>query len=657
MDPTALDMTAQDDRLCPRCQAPNQGVGLDERGYRCSCCGLELAHLDIAANGSIRDIFGWLLAQGTVLRERYQVAGVLGKGGFGVTYLVDDILLAGKRRAVKEIPQLLFDEHETRLLGRLRHPAVPDIIDHFSLGRMVYLVLEFGGSRTLRTELEGRGGRIPARVLLPWIEQVCSALTYLHSQDPPVIHRDLKPENILLDDAGRVMLIDFGIAKEGADVNATHTLGRAVSHGFSPPEQILGTGTDPRSDVYALGAILYWALTGRTPPAAHERITGADLDPPSRFLPEVPQHLDNAICRALELNLNKRQQSISELAGCLALVRAREVTERTVLLTDPSALLSRSGTALPAQLTGIDLPSTPDSRGSSSAERSDDGTRSLARPESDVRYRKWVSASLIAALLGVGGAWFAWQKANWGGLELLTPTTPDSPSLAPPRETITAVQVEAKGSSAGGAISPPAPSTVGHGADPPLAGSSERAPLSDSREAVDTSNLTAAPDQRTEASLALSSAERRQVQAWLMGLGLNPGRIDGELGTATREAIRAWQRGAGLPDSGFLDRTHLDRLRQAGKATPAERAYWKTVEATNSAADLEDFLAVYPRGDYAPLARRRLADFQRGQSIVPKPQVNPPPPSAPPQPSDSRRLSPKGYTEAERRAIERFNNM
>jgi serine/threonine protein kinase len=329
-------------RACPACGTANEIATLARREYRCSQCNLEMAHLDMASNGVIRGIFGWLRDVGSTIGERYRVASILGKGGFGATYLVEDLRLSGKRRAIKEVPELLFDEYETSLLSRLNHPSIPDIIDRSVADGMVYLVLEFGGSKTLGSERKQHQGRIPLDILLPWMRQLCEVLIYLHSQNPPIIHRDLKPDNILLDETGRIMLIDFGIAKESAPSTMTRTIGRAATLGFSPPEQAMGTGTDERSDIYALGATFYALLTGENPPAAHERVAGKELAPPSQWIPALPPVLEEALLRALSLNVNLRQQSIKEFSLALETLdtafhgpatHAAEAGARTVLIS------------------------------------------------------------------------------------------------------------------------------------------------------------------------------------------------------------------------------------------------------------------------------------------------------------------------------------
>ena len=162
--------------VCPKCDTANEAEQVSKREYRCLNCGFELAHLDVSANGVIRGVFGWLRAVGDIIQERYRVKSVLGKGGFGATYLVEDLKLNRKRRALKEVPELLFDEYETSLLSRLNHPSIPDIIDRSMVDGMVYLVLEFGGNRTLGTERKRLDGRIPLATLLPWMRQLCDVL-------------------------------------------------------------------------------------------------------------------------------------------------------------------------------------------------------------------------------------------------------------------------------------------------------------------------------------------------------------------------------------------------------------------------------------------------------------------------------------------------
>lgn len=323
---------------CSKCGTQNDEQQAIANEYKCTQCGYELAHLDMASNGAIRGVFDWLKEKQTEIGGRYLVETVLGKGGFGATYLVTDQRVHGKRWALKEIPEMLFDEYEVSLLSQLDHPAVPIIVDRFTDGGMVYLVLKFGGTKTLSTECK-QNEKIPYARLKPWIIQIGDVLNYLHSRNPPIIHRDLKPENILIDDENRVMLIDFGIAKESVAQSVTRTLGRAASHGFSPPEQVMGTGTDIRSDIYSFAATIYFALVGKTPVAAHERVAGAVLPSPNELAAAIPAEVDAMLMKALKLNINERPQAIAEfLEAFTGMASANSKTEfdatKTVQISD-----------------------------------------------------------------------------------------------------------------------------------------------------------------------------------------------------------------------------------------------------------------------------------------------------------------------------------
>jgi eukaryotic-like serine/threonine-protein kinase len=197
------------------------------------------------------------------------------------------------------------------------------------------------------------------------------------------------------------MLIDFGIAKESGGEAVTRTIGRAVTHGFSPPEQVLGTGTDVRSDVYALGAILYAAITGKVPPPAHERVTGTALEPPASLVPEIPPLLDATIRQALELNLHARPQSVAELARTLALVRSGGTGERTVFVSDPSTLTASLGTHHEVRLPSVKLPSTHYTQSAEPASPVPvEPRRRGPRPG-----LMWSAVGVVLVGLAVAGAW------------------------------------------------------------------------------------------------------------------------------------------------------------------------------------------------------------------------------------------------------------
>jgi serine/threonine-protein kinase len=216
------------------------------------------------------------LEPGQVLNNRYRIAKLLGQGGFGAVYRAWDLNLE-RACALKENLEISEEaqrqfKREALILSGLSHPNLPRVIDHFIIpGQGQYLVMDYVEGEDLQEMLESTGRPLPEAQALSWISQVCDALVYLHSQNPPVIHRDIKPANIKITPQGQAMLVDFGIAKM-YDAHLQTTLGaRAVTAGYSPPEQYGSGMTDPRSDIYALGATLYHLLTGQQPPESIQR--------------------------------------------------------------------------------------------------------------------------------------------------------------------------------------------------------------------------------------------------------------------------------------------------------------------------------------------------------------------------------------------------
>ena len=225
------------------------------------------------------------LPSGTQLRGRnnrvYRIERVLGSGGFGHVYLAVD-MGSNLQCAVKEYlitgetgrKQL---EHEANVLSRLRHPNLPAYQDYFSNERgRYYIVLSYidGSDLTDRIRVvRQKNSVIPLTQILNWLLGICDAVRFLHEQQPPLIHRDIKPDNIRITPTGAAMLVDLGNAKEDRDGARTlFFIRHQGTPGYAPPEQYPGgTGTDARSDIYALGATLFFALTTLEPPTVQVR--------------------------------------------------------------------------------------------------------------------------------------------------------------------------------------------------------------------------------------------------------------------------------------------------------------------------------------------------------------------------------------------------
>lgn len=274
-----------------------------------------------------------MLTAGTVLNGRYTVETVLGQGGMGAVYLAFDKTLGGKKVAIKEMAvqihrpddrdrALAQFREEARLLASLEHPRLVPVTDFFEEGENAYLVMGYVDGRTLAEASVERD--VPLSEVVGWIDQIADVLEYLHEHEPPVLFRDLKPGNVMLDRRGQVRLIDFGIARalEAGQSTSTFLKGAGTAE-FAPPEQFGGRGTDPRSDIYALGATMYDLTTSELPPVSVNVMTGETPPPnPRRVNPAIPPPLDAIIVKAMALRKEDRYASAREVRLALSRISA-----------------------------------------------------------------------------------------------------------------------------------------------------------------------------------------------------------------------------------------------------------------------------------------------------------------------------------------------
>jgi serine/threonine protein kinase len=266
---------------------------------------------------------------GTLLQERYLIEKQIGAGGMGAVYLAVDQRF-GSHVAIKETfykDEELAEafEREAHLLNSLHHPVLPHVSDFFAENNGYFLVMQFIEGEDLSLTLK-REGAFPIQDVLSWTDELLDALDYLHSQEPPVIHRDIKPQNLKITPRGDVILLDFGLAKlNSSDISGAISV-FGYSRTYSPLEQIQGTGTDARSDIFALGATAYHLLTGKAPidvlARASAIIAGNSdpLQPASEINNEIP--IDVAIVLNSALALNPAQRFVSANAMRQALTHA-----------------------------------------------------------------------------------------------------------------------------------------------------------------------------------------------------------------------------------------------------------------------------------------------------------------------------------------------
>jgi eukaryotic-like serine/threonine-protein kinase len=262
---------------------------------------------------------------GTILRDRYVVEELLGKGGFGAVYLVRDLRVRQNLFALKELIDSSKLERERftfegEILKRVDHPALPRIyrvFDDEKSGRAYILMDYIEGSNLEKLRQQQSEKHFSLSQVLFLIAPIIDAVGYLHQQHPPIVHRDIKPANIIVPKTGDgTVLVDFGIAKE-YDPDSTTTAIRRASPGFGAPEQYT-RGTNTRTDIYGLGATIYALLTGLIPADAFHRMaqmgsTGVDpLEPVNRLVPSIPQPVSDAISWALAMRSEDRFSTVEE---------------------------------------------------------------------------------------------------------------------------------------------------------------------------------------------------------------------------------------------------------------------------------------------------------------------------------------------------------
>lgn len=344
--------------LCPRCFCELGPDGL------CTACRAGQAAFEESG----------CLETGTILMGRYLVGRVLGRGGFGVTYLAYD-LKEKKRVAVKEyLPDTLayrmpgntkvftysgarqedfrlgsekFYEEAQTIARFSGHPNIIHVYDFFYENDTAYFSMEYMEGGDLRQYVERQGGRLEPAAAVELLLPVLDALILIHSVN--VLHRDISPDNIYITEKGVAKLLDFGSARQVLS-EQSKSLSVILKPGFAPVEQYQSHGKQgPWTDVYAYAATLYYCLTGRVPTGAMDRVEQDELQPASSYNPDVSQRLERVLQKALAVRAVRRYQSAVEFRTELS-AAVQPLPARPQRAAKTAAALSgrarQSGTAL-----------------------------------------------------------------------------------------------------------------------------------------------------------------------------------------------------------------------------------------------------------------------------------------------------------------------
>lgn len=333
------DETAQEDWsvTCPECNSSNRS---DARF--CMRCGTPLKEDEhFLYEKSLR------LHPGMLVDGRYKIEKKIGEGGLGRVYLASDS--AGRRYAVKQIRErhegddlveyqlyVRSFQREASILTSLPHPYLPIARDFIMTPDDLLIVMDYIEGKTLSEIQESSPAPLSEKRVLHWAIQVCDALNYLHTKNPPIIHRNIKPKNIVLEEGEeeRVRLIGFGLARHFIP-GLEHDEENLGTQGYSPPEQYGLTQTDPRSDLFSLGATMF-TLLSKHDPGQYVTMGVNDLPefryPDLRFLNSlVSPQTSKVVMKALQAQPEERFQSAGEMKSALEAITAQKQASAPVL--------------------------------------------------------------------------------------------------------------------------------------------------------------------------------------------------------------------------------------------------------------------------------------------------------------------------------------
>ena len=258
-----------------------------------------------------------MLESGMTICEKYKIINEIGRGGMSRVFLSEDIVTGG-RKAIKVISRELEKgrnyvglavKSEIEMFEKLNHPGLPKKEEVIETRDMVLIVMEHIPGVTLQSLIDEYGAQ-PKAAVLDWAVQLCEILHYMHTRYPPVVYRDVKPSNIMLRPDGRIMLIDLGAAREYEPSSSEDTV-LLGTRGYAAPEQYGGKGqSDPRTDIYGLGATLYHLLSGHDPskPPYMRR-------PLSGWNPDIPADLEILVQKCTTANPDEMSALCTEVTA------------------------------------------------------------------------------------------------------------------------------------------------------------------------------------------------------------------------------------------------------------------------------------------------------------------------------------------------------